>query len=132
VEYTGGNVKRCPVLRIGTAQPPSDEPNGFSALAVFDEPSEGGNGDGSIDRADRIFESLRLWKDSNKDGRTRPRELLSLPEAGVVAISLRYLRSRRVDEHGNIFRFRARIRDVRGEDVGPWAWDVFLKAVPPQ
>jgi hypothetical protein len=111
-----------------TSQPLAEEPNGFLALAVFDQPNEGGNDDGKIDSEDQVFESLRLWRDSNKDGRTRPRELLRLSEAGVLAISLRYQGSHRVDEHGNIFRFRAHVRDDRDGEVGRWGWDVFLKA----
>jgi hypothetical protein len=48
--------------------------------------------------------------------------------AGLKSIEVEYKRSRRVDGHGNEFRYRAKVRDVRGAQVGRWAWDVFLVA----
>jgi hypothetical protein len=44
-----------------TYQASSSERNGFRALAVYDEPANGGNGDGVIDYQDAIFTILRKW-----------------------------------------------------------------------
>lgn len=111
-----------------TPQPPSATPNGYAALAVYDQPDHGGNGDGVIDQKDEIFSSLRLWLDENHDGVCQPGELYRLPDLGVFSISLNYSLSHRVDGFGNIFRYRADVNSsVSGEsDVGRRAFDVFL------
>ena len=43
-----------------TPQPSGPNRNGYKALAVFDDPRKGGNGDGRIDRADSIYPRLRV------------------------------------------------------------------------
>ena len=111
-----------------TPQPDSSTPNGFAALAVYDQPDHGGNGDGIIDSKDQIFSSLRLWTDDNHDGVCQPNELHRLPELAVMSISLQYSESGRTDQFGNFFRLKAKVNTglSGGSDVGRNAYDVFL------
>lgn len=112
------------------APPPGGERNGFLALAEFDKPSNGGNGDGTITILDSVFTNLRLWQDANHNGYSEAAELKTISESGLARIELDYKNSRRTDEHGNRFKYRAKVKDIHGAQVGRWAWDVFLVTRP--
>lgn len=103
-----------------TPQPASDNPNGFAALAVYDS-----NGDGVIDSKDPVFTNLRLWIDSNHDGVVQSNELFTLPSLGVYSISLQYQQDKYIDQFGNHFNYRGRLRSSAA-NVDRTVYDVWL------
>jgi len=112
-----------------TPQPTSNDPNGFRALAVYDQPENGGNGDGVIDSRDAIFSSLRLWIDADHDGICQQEELHTLPSLGVYSIDLRYHLSGRKDRYGNQFRYvgSINVEDPNSSTVESRIYDVMLR-----
>jgi hypothetical protein len=110
-------------------EPPlGQEKNGFVALAEYDKYVNGGNGDGVITQADAVFNSLRLWHDSNQNGVSEPSELIRFQDAHVAVVEFEYKPSKHTDQYGNEFRYRAKVKDTGGAEIGRWAWDVFLVA----
>lgn len=115
---------------FGNYAPQFDSPdrNGFHALAWLDDPANGGNGDGSITAEDEVFSHLLFWFDWNHDGVSQPDELQSISAANVVGLGLQYRESRRLDRHGNEFRYLSTVlvSTPGGGLQRKFAVDVFL------
>jgi hypothetical protein len=109
-----------------TPQPPAAEPNGFLALAEFDKPELGGNGDGVLDARDAMYPGLRLWQDVNHNGVSEAGEMHTPAQLNLGSVSLNFRESRQRDRWGNEFHYRAKVYAANGADLGRWAYDVFL------
>ncbi len=108
-------------------EPPTGEKkNGFRALAEYDKSANGGNANGRIEQGDSIFSALRLWQDTNHNALSEPGELHTLSSLNVTALELDYKYSKKTDASGNQFGFRAKVESPRGQQLGRWAWDVYL------
>lgn len=114
-----------------TEQPSSKDRNGFLALSEYDKAENGGNSDGRINNADPIFNGLRLWQDTNHNGVSEESELRTLSSSDVAALELDYRESKRTDEYGNRFRYRAKVESAKRTKIARWAWDVFLTLQQP-
>jgi hypothetical protein len=108
-----------------TPQPPSANPNGFRALAVFDSPEKGGNGDGAITAEDKIYSHLLVWTDLNHNGISEPNELQTLAQAGITSIPLEYQDGHKVDQYGNVFHYTGHVR-MDTKDYDHLIYDVWL------
>lgn len=103
-------------------QVPSASPNGFLALAMFDNPLNGGDGDEKINSGDKIFSSLRLWMDSNQDAVTDPGELVVLSDVGLMELELKYTDEKaHADKHGNTFLYSAPTYFADRRVIDAWA-----------
>jgi hypothetical protein len=49
-----------------------------------------------------------------------------LRDLGLETIDLEYKTSKRTDQYGNLFSYRAKVKDVHNAQLGRWAWDVLL------
>jgi hypothetical protein len=101
--------------------------NGYEALAQYDEPVNGGNGNGVIDPGDAIFGRLQVWTDLNHNGKVDPGELQTLSDAGITAIDLAYRFDHKRDRYGNQFLYRGRALWEDGGDAHEIStYDVFF------
>ncbi len=88
-------------------------PNGYEALRKFDGRHANGGyesaiRDREITRHDPVFRELRLWADTNLDGRAQLSELRRLEEFGIESIDLNYDPGYlERDKYGNETRMRS-------------------------
>lgn len=102
--------------------------SGFTSLARHDA-----DANGRIDAADPAFAELRVWQDTDGDGRSAPEELRTLAAAGIAAIDVRATKSGVLPmPHGAHF-----VRDVNGWlATGSWigaatdAWFTYGRVRP--
>jgi hypothetical protein len=112
-----------------TVQPHSADPNGYLALAEFDKPENGGNGDDVIDEHDAVYSKLLLWIDENHDGISQPGELHHLDEMGIHSLSLKFLDSPYTDAFGNQFRYKGKVNPLgqpSDDHIDRISYDVFF------
>lgn len=84
--------------------------NGYAALAKYDD-----NGDNVIDAQDRVFRSLKLWLDKNRDGVGQRRELVSVADAGLKEIDLEYSTDyAERDQYGNETKMKSVVTYLDG------------------
>jgi len=110
--------------------------HGFEALAQYDDARLGGNEDGAVSAADRVWNRLRLWIDTNHDGVCDATESGPIARYGVVEIGLNYTIHEDIDESGNVHRLRSfYTRFVRGHGkprIDSFQInDVFFRSLPP-
>ncbi len=69
--------------------------HGFAELAKYDS-----NNDSKINFLDPVFKALKLYRDLNGDGKIEKKELQTLPELGIKALNLDFMRAS-ADINGN-------------------------------
>ena len=86
--------------------------DGFAKLASFDS-----NGDGLVNDLDSAFGQLQIWRDANGNHQTDAGELMSLADAGVASLSVRYTELPQLDEQGNLHLERSTATLADGQSV---------------
>jgi len=105
-------------------------PNGFVALAQYDDPELGGNDDGYISAADKVWRRLLLWLDANADGLCDPEEMMAVPRTLITHLETLPTEHRQRDANGNRLRYWAQCHVGTAPLTRPFDMvDVFFKQV---
>ncbi|PHM16873.1 MAG: hypothetical protein CJD30_09285 [Sulfuricurvum sp. PD_MW2] len=94
--------------------------DGYSGLAQYDT-----NNDGVIDKNDANFSQLKLWKDTNQNGKTDVGELVDLSVAGVTSLSLNRANGSvytQTTENGNIVTNETNYSSLAGTGIMRDVW----------
>ncbi len=91
--------------------------HGYHALAQYDEPEHGGNGDGIISRRDEIWEELLLWRDSDADATSSQSELSTIADSRIVGLKLDYKESDYIDPAGNHWAYQSTASSAAGTHI---------------
>lgn len=100
--------------------------DGFTALAYFDDPAHGGNGDRMLSAADSVWSQLRLWVDWDHDGRVGPGEVSTMQDLHIQSISLSPLPLNLSDPRGNYVLKYSVAQGEPGYDSF-WLFDVLFQ-----
>ena len=109
---------------IGTRLPDgTTASDGFQALRMYDQPSQGGNGDGMIDHRDTVWPHLHVWIDANHDGVSEPDEIAPVARYGIESIPVTAEPSAFVDAAGTPHPLHARYRRRHGQETATFDID---------
>ena len=84
----GGSVAGHELVGSGMRWTGTTATGSFEILETFDGEARGGNEDGQLSSEDDVWDQIRVWIDSDHDGKSRPREISRLGRWGIVAIEL--------------------------------------------
>ncbi|NKB86598.1 MAG: hypothetical protein GKS06_00050 [Acidobacteria bacterium] len=106
--------------------------HGFEALAAYDDPRWGGDGDGQITRQDRVWSQLRMWVDEDGDGVSDRAESRGLGRHRIVAIDLDFTVVNEPDGAGNwrLLGGAFWVRGLGGVPVRAAIEDVVFRVTP--
>lgn len=112
-----------------TVQISSAAPNGFLAMAWYDMPLHGGNGDGVLDAMDDAWSQFLLWTDANHDGLSARDEMVPVSTA-VSSFRLSYKPSTETDVNGNQYKYRSTLVPAPGSTTSVIVTDAWLHTAP--